>query len=221
MKENVLTKELLLDAIRGKLTLNELKYVASIDGISNKANELLDDTFLLDDFVNTLINSIKADYEFLYIFYWLNFISSILEKKYLELSRYIGMSEMSYEWDGIDFDDVRETIHTFKDYYVKYNNEDYLNYHKNNYEKVIYIRMTECCDDIAKYIGYIVDYKNRKYNMVHLEDYQVDFNIDDNYSFLEHKIYDDDEEWDVLITKEEKKLQDFICDFEKDSSLDL
>lgn len=81
MKENVLTKELLLDAIRGKLTLNELKYVASIDGISNKANELLDDTFLLDDFVNTLINSIKADYEFLYIFYWLNFISSILEKK--------------------------------------------------------------------------------------------------------------------------------------------
>lgn len=47
MKENVLTKELLLDAIRGKLTLNELKYVASIDGISNKANELLDDTFYL------------------------------------------------------------------------------------------------------------------------------------------------------------------------------
>jgi len=221
MKENVLTKELLLDAIRGKLTLNELKYVASIDGISNKANKLLDDTFLLDDFVNTLINSIKADYEFLYIFYWLNFISSILKKKYLKLSKHIGMSEMSYKWDGIDFDDVRETIHTFKDYYVKYNNEDYLNYHKNNYEKVIYIRLIEWVDDEKKYIGYIVDYKNKKYNMLYLEDYQVDFDINDNYCFLDNKTYDDDEELDVLITKEEKKLQDFIYDFEKDSSLDL
>lgn len=89
--------------------------------------------------------------------------------------------------------EIRELYHYVIDFDFKLRHKDYIKKQKDRKMKVIYLKQMYQVIDVYRYLVYLVDYKNKEYDIRIIDANDIDYDLNKTYSFLANDEETDDE----------------------------
>ncbi len=208
-----MTRETLLKAIKAELSPEELDEVYHFV-YTDDFDAMESDTYYYPDFfINTCMKRIANEIDDNYFKTWLIILCNMLNGSHQELSDFFD----GWSWDN-SFPELNcnKGIATIRDYNIQFLHRKYVKYHKNHNMKVIYLRyeFVDHSHDEDLYKCYIVDHKNKLYDVRIVDTSMLTYDLSKNYCWIvdeEHKAdirrqEDDDSLEYVDHTKPEKQF---------------
>ena len=198
-----------LKGVNGELTYDELRIICQTE--VPKGNY-----YNYEKIHSVLLRKLNGELTDEYFSTWLIVVAWALHQ---EEYKYI-----SWAFDGFSFRDtfdkklVLEIMANLKDYDYKIHYKDFIEQHKKDGLKVVYLRFEHCnwTDDSGIYKAYFVDYKNKRFDIRFVDDAFFEYKQNVLYCFInEADPWDDTDDKDVdrydCESWEEKKLmKDFF-----------
>ena len=198
-----------LKGVNGELTYDELRSICQTE--VPKGNY-----YNYEKIRSVLLRKLNGELDDKYFHTWLIVVAWAL---YQEEYKYI-----SWAFDGFSFQDtfdkklVLEIMANLKDYDYKIRYKNFIEQHKKDGLKVVYLRFEHCnwTDDSGIYKAYFVDYKNKRFDIRFVDDAFFEYKQNVLYCFInEADPWDDTDDKDVdrydCESWEEKKLmKDFF-----------
>jgi len=203
------TKSFIINAVNGSLSYeeldnfvkqNNLEVEISLSYGSNKR-------FLKDEFISVCKNALDGKISKEYFKSWLKFICAFLIDDNSYLSKVLKDIYLRNEKNLIDDKTVRKIIHIFKDYEIRNVGKNYINFHKRHRMKVIYLRYYAELRGEIRYIAYIIDHENKQYDIKYLDESEIDFSLNKNYSFIKE---DERKGYRSIFSEDESSLRDLL-----------
>ena len=198
-----------LKGVNGELTYDELRSICQTE--VPKGNY-----YNYEKIHSVLLRKLNGELTDEYFSTWLIVVAWAL---YQEEYKYI-----SWAFDGFSFQNtfdkklVLEIMANLKDYDYKIRYKDFIEQHKKDGLKVVYLHFEHCnwTDDSGIYKAYFVDYKNKRFDIRFVDDAFFEYKQNVLYCFInEADPWDDTDDKDVdrydCESWEEKKLmKDFF-----------
>lgn len=180
-----------LKGVNGELTYDELRSIRQTE--VPKGNY-----YNYEKIHSVLLRKLNGELTDEYFSTWLIVVAWAL---YQEEYKYI-----SWFFDGFSFRDtfdkklVLEIMAKLKDYDYKIRYKDFIEQHKKDGLKVVYLRFEHCnwTDDSGIYKAYFVDYKNKRFDIRFVDDAFFEYKQNVLYCFInEADPWDDTDDKDV------------------------
>lgn len=204
-----MTKDFIINAVNGLLSYEELDSFVKQNNLEVEITLSYDSKkrFLKDEFICVCKNTLDGKLSKEYFKDWLKLICAFLIDEYSDLSK--ALKTIYFENENKELDDktIRKIIHIIKDYEIRKLNKNYINFHKRHRMKVIYIRYYAELRGEIRYIAYIIDHENRQYDIKYLDESEIDYSLNKNYSFIKD---DERKGYRAIFSEDESSLRDLL-----------
>ena len=203
-----------LKGVNGELTYEELRSICQTEIPKGKY-------YNYEKIRSVLLRKLNGELTDKYFRTWLIVVAwALYQEEY---------KDISWAFDGFSFQNtfdkklVLEIMATLEDYDYKIRHNNFIEQHKKDGLKVVYLRFEHCnrTDDSCIYKAYFVDYKNKRFDIRFVDDALFDYKQNVLYCFINKADPRDDTDgedadiYDCSSWEESQLMKDFFDEQEK------